>query len=323
MILIITNRQDQTADFLILELQRLHADFVRFNTEDFPNKVNMSWSLSNGKLDGTIKFQSRQISFDHIKSAWYRRPTAPDLLTKVLDQETARFILEESQTALDGVWKTLDCFWVSKPDKIRAAENKMFQLKTAVDLGFSVWPTMVTSEPNAAIGFCHLFPDNVVYKPLRKGRLIRGDKQSLIFTNLVDSKLAKDLHRVQFSPSLFQKYIHKSIELRVTVIGSKVFSFSIDSQINTESMHDWRRSQKNLPISPYSLPFDLQEKCRLLVKRFCLKFGAIDLIVTPDNEFVFLEINPNGQWAWLQQLHPQVPLRETLAELLISGGGNF
>jgi glutathione synthase/RimK-type ligase-like ATP-grasp enzyme len=60
-----------------------------------------------------------------------------------------------------------------------------------------------------------------------------------------------------------------------------------------------------------------------LVKKLGLEFGALDLIVTPDNEYVFVEINPNGQWAWIQQLCPEIPMRETLTDLLIRGGARY
>ena len=319
MLLIVTNRQDQTADFLIIELKNRKADYIRFNTEDFPRSIIMKWNMKDGILDGYFTFPRRRIYLNEITSIWYRRPVSPTPNPDINDEEAQSFVVEESRAGLEGLWRTLSCFWVSNPDNIRVAENKLYQLKIATQVGFNIWPTLVTNDATAASDFYHKHSGDVVYKPLRKGRLIKEGKLNLIFTNLVSLDAANKFDSIKYAPSLLQKYIHKSIELRVTVIGQKVFAVAIESQSIPDSIHDWRRAQNNLPHKPFALPIDVEDKCKSLVKKLGLEFGAIDLIITPDNEFVFVEINPNGQWAWIQQLHPEIPMRETLADLLIRG----
>ncbi len=317
MILIVTNRQDQTADFLILELKNRGADYIRFNTEDFPKSVFLNWKMQDGILDGYIVFPKKRIELSEIKSVWYRRPVLPIPDVAILDREAQNFVIEESRTALEGLWRTLTCFWVSNPDNIRMAENKLFQLKIASQIGFRVWPTLVTNDVSCAHSFYKDYEGDVVYKPLRKGRLIRGEEQSFIFTNLISKEATSEFNSIKYAPCLLQKYIHKRAELRVTVIGGKVFAVEIESQKIPDAIHDWRRAQENLPHKLWELPIDIEYKCKSLVKRLGLEFGALDLIVTLDNEYVFVEINPNGQWAWIQQLRPEIPMRETLADLLI------
>jgi len=319
MILIVTNRQDQTADFLILELKNRKTDYFRFNTEDFPNNIFLNWTIKDGLVDGYFIFPKRRIYLKEITSVWYRRPVHPVPAPKILDQEAQNFVVEESRVALEGLWRTLTCFWVSNPDNIRVSENKLYQLSIAAQQGFDIWPTIVTSDTSSADSFYHEHKGDVVYKPLRKGRLTKDGKLSLIYTNLIDADAANELANVKYAPSLLQKYIHKNFELRVTVIGHKVFTVAIDSQNNPNTRHDWRRTQSNLPHRVFDLPVDVESKCRNFVKVLGLEFGAIDLILTPNNEYVFVEINPNGQWAWIQQLCPDIPMREALADILIRG----
>src|SRR5689334_11324176 len=145
MILIVTNRQDQTADFLILELKNRKADYVRFNTEDFPKIVSLNWGIKNGLIDGYITFPKRRVHLNEITSIWYRRPVSPVPDSKLVEQEVKDFVIEESRTALEGLWRTLTCFWVSNPDNIRVAENKLYQLAIASQEGFITWPTTVTN----------------------------------------------------------------------------------------------------------------------------------------------------------------------------------
>ncbi len=122
-------------------------------------------------------------------------------------------------------------------------------------------------------------------------------------------------------PCQFQEYVPKEIEIRVTVFGSKALSVEIHSQVTESTRHDWRRYGEHgqAPHYPHRLPSDIGIKCIKLVQRLGLEFGAIDLIVRPDGRYTFLEINPNGQWAWLERL-TGLPFVETLAELLLSGG---
>lgn len=320
MIIIVTNRQDHTADFLILELQRRQVDYVRFNTEDFPQHVQVVWQIDDTGLSGCFSFPKAQVDFKDIRSVWYRRPVPPMPSADIDDPVAYEFALAESQASLNGIWRSLDCFWVSHPDNLRKAEFKLYQLKVAAQVGFQLWPTMVTNSPETAQAFYHDQDGRVVYKPLRRGRLVRGESVSLIYTNPIGPCEAESLGRVMYAPSLFQKYVPKHVEIRVTGIGNKVFAVEIHSQDRADSRHDWRRGDTaHLRHGLHLLRFDVESKCVALVRALGLAFGAIDLILTPEGEYVFLEINPNGQWAWIQQLCPEIPLRETLADLLISG----
>ena len=320
MILIVTNRQDQTADYLILELKKRKADYFRFNTEDFPQELSVTWGISDLGIEGWLISPNRRIRFDEITSIWYRRPVSP-VPYNFLDDEAKNFVIAESLSTLDGIWRTLDCFWVSNPDNIRKAENKLLQLKQAMRVGFQIPQTIVTNHPDSSVSFYEEQGNDIIYKPLRKGRINRGGDQSVIFTTPIDQDAAKQLSNVKYAPSLLQKYVHKKIELRVTVIGKNVFTVSLDSQNFPKAMHDWRRALSDgIHHKLFPLPSEIETKCKTLVRDLGLEFGAIDMIVTPDEQFVFLEINPNGQWAWIQQLCPEIPLREYLADILIDGG---
>lgn len=319
MILIITNRQDYTADFLILELQRRSVDYARFNTEDYPQHSRVSWKIDHTGVGGYFLLPKRKVDFGDIKSIWYRRPVPPVPATTLSDPEAAEFALIESQEALNGVWRSLDCFWVSHPDNLRRAEFKLSQLKLATQVGFRVPHTVVTNIPDEAKAF-YSTQGRSIYKTLRQGRIVSEDRMNLIYTSLINPIDAEKLDDVSYAPSLFQEYVQKKMDLRVTVIGSKVFAVEIHSQNRKDSEHDWRRGDPlQLQHKLVSLPPDIEANCVNLVKRMGLAFGAIDLIQTQADEYVFLEINPNGQWAWIQQVLPDIPLRESLAELLIQG----
>lgn len=319
MILIVTNKLDYTTDFLILELRKRGVDYVRFNTEDFPQRVQIGWQAQSKGLDGYFSFSKSKVSFQDIRSIWYRRPVPPIPETAITDEVAYEFALAESQSTLDGIWRSLDCFWVSHPDSLKRSEHKPYQLIAAAQIGLSLPPTLLTNIPDEARKFFTEHEGKIIYKPLKRGRIVRGGNIRLIYTNPVDLDQAHQFDYVQYAPVLLQGYVPKQVEIRVTVIGNKAFAVEIHSQEDEETIHDWRRGNTmSLSHKWHVLPRDIEDNCITLVRKLGLAFGAIDLILTPESKYVFLEINPNGQWAWIQQLCPEIPLRETLADVLVA-----
>ena len=141
-------------------------------------------------------------------------------------------------------------------------------------------------------------------------------RSSWFFTSPVSEE---DLQRFKDGqePYLFQELVEKTYDIRVTVIGAHCFATRIDSQVQDASKVDWRRSGGGLGHSAETLPEKLAVLCRDLVAGYGLRFGAIDLARTTTGGYVFFELNPNGQWAWIEQL-TGVPLRSHLADLLLA-----
>jgi len=318
MILVVTNKEDYTADFAILEMQRRGISYIRFNTEDFPQAITVSARFGNTGMRGHFSTPKGKVQFDEIESVWFRRPVLP-VPSPEIEEPTAReFCAIESLSCLEGIWKSLDCFWVSRPDSIRAAESKLLQLAVAAELGFSVPRTLVTCDPEEARLFLESI-DKVVYKPMRQGRLSFADRTALVFTNVVTDKLVGELDRVKYAACLFQEYVPKTLEIRVTAFGPQVFATEIHSQSDERAIDDWRRAETlALPHRPHALPVEVETRCVRLLQVLDLAFGAIDMILTPEDEYVFLEINPNGQWAWIEQL-TGVPMTQSLVDLLVKG----
>jgi glutathione synthase/RimK-type ligase-like ATP-grasp enzyme len=193
----------------------------------------------------------------------------------------------------------------------------------AATIGFRVPATKVTNEPYAAETWYRAIDGSAIYKPQRYGRIVRGDTVSVIYTNVIEPHHATKFASVQYAPVLLQPYISKGYEVRATVVGQYVFAAALASQTVPGAQHDWRRVDASvLPHTPHRLPSVVEAQCIALVRALGLNFGAIDLIVTPSGDYIFLEINPNGQWAWIQQMCPELQIREALIDLLQGKGSN-
>jgi glutathione synthase/RimK-type ligase-like ATP-grasp enzyme len=299
-ILIVTNRRDYTADYVILEMQRCRVSYFRLNTEDVPQTVGVT----------------RRIGFDDIRSVWFRRPVAPVPSWDLKEATVREFCVTETLVCLESLWRSLDAFWISRPDSIRAAESKPLQLAVASRLGFSIPLTVVTSDPREA---CQMFDrvGQIVYKPLRRARLRYGDRSAVVFTSVVSAEHAAQFDKVQYAPCLLQEYVPKVADIRVTIFGQEVFATEIQCHSEIGRHGDWRRCPpQDLSFRPHNLPATVESRCVALVEAFNLRFGAIDLILAPDGRYIFLEINPNGQWAWIQQC-TGTPMTRSLIDLLV------
>jgi hypothetical protein len=313
-LLIVTQRGDYHADWVILELQSRGVPFLRFNTEDYPVAAGLEWS-SAGEADLIIRGERQPLST--VDAVWYRRPVPP-VMPAELPAPQAAWARGEAREALMGVWRTLDALWVNHPDRNRVAESKPLQLRTAVDLGFAVPESLVSNTREAVSTFLDAHPGGVVCKPLYDGRVPVDGEEQLFFTSRVESATVC-LSDLGPEPYLFQELIPKICDVRATVIGEQVLAARINSQENEHTQTDWRRGHPGeLDHASVALPDDVSERCIALCQHFGLHFGAVDLAQRPDGGFAFFEVNPNGQWAWVEQ-RTGLPLRSHMVDLLTSG----
>ncbi len=126
----------------------------------------------------------------------------------------------------------------------------------------------------------------------------------------------RDDEAIQLAPVIYQGLIPKSYDIRVTIVDKKVFSAAIDSQSVASAQTDWRQSEtEDLPHSVHQLPTSVEAMCLAYMDELGLSFGALDLILTPKNEYVFLEINSAGQWVWIED-KLDLPISKAIAEWL-------
>src|SRR5262249_3569975 len=139
------------------------------------------------------------------------------------------------------------------------------------------------------------------------------------YTEVVSRRDVGYAEAIRYCPLIFQAYVPKRVELRITVVGQQVFAAEIHSQQTNHTRHDWRHYDfHRTPYFAHPLPAEVQQCCLRLVERLGLCYGAIDMVLTPKGRYVFLEINPNGQYLWVEQ-ETGLPISDALCDLLMSG----
>lgn len=303
---VFTGELDVTADAVIVELQRRGVPVVRCDPASFPSTMRLGTRFSGGRWTGHLTTGSRVLDLSDVSCAWWRRPTPITIPDTVADAEWVR---REAVAGLRGLLSTLP--WLNHPEDVRAAEHKPVQLAAAAAVGLTVPPTLVTNVPEEARAFVREFAP-VIYKPMTSGGLCDG---RLIYASVVDP--AGLDASVAVTAHLFQRQVAKAFELRVTAVDGHVFAARIDA-LSDAGRVDWRADYRNLRYSRYELPADVADQVCRLLERLRLRFGALDFVVTPDGDHVFLENNPNGQWAWIED-ETGLPIAAAIADALTKG----
>lgn len=311
-ILLVTASYDVAADYVGCALRNRKSLFFRLDTDKFPSQVQATFSPREGI---TFSSGSQRVAGRQIKAVWYRRLVAPDL-PPGLDRGTRDFCERETRAFLNGVLATLPTTarWLSAPLAVRAAESKPYQLKIAADLGFLVPNTTITNHPGAVLELSKCYP--LAAKAVSSGYIASESGNKAIFTSRVGNQDLEDLESLSLAPVTFQEFVEKQSDIRVTVVGDNVFAAEILSQASQSSRVDWRATEDpNLPHRRHELPDQVASLCRSLTGALGLSFGAIDLALYADGQYMFFEINPNGEWVWIED-QLQFPISQTIAEWL-------
>lgn len=318
MILVVTRQGDTHGHHIIDLLRQRGTDVEPLDYSSFP--LGLGISIWEGETILELP-SGASVRGSDVESILYRREATPVPPASIHDPKIRDYIIRESENLLESLPYALPDIWVSNPENVKIAARKPFHLAVAKRLGFNIPRTLFTNSPCQASSFSSSVNKPLAVKTLWTPGITIDDGEKEVPVALYTRKLTPDeihqhIGRVRNCPLIFQEYVEKKFELRITVVGHQVFACAIWSQASEHTVEDWRRYDlEHTPHEPYQLPPVLEESCRNLVRTLGLQFGCIDMIVTPEDDYVFLEINPNGQWLWIEQL-TNLPISEAIVKLL-------
>lgn len=324
-ILILTNTKDVATELVVKHLAKRGVDFVRFNTEEFPQKIHLTIRFEDLRWKGELCFPDRHVNLDEISVVWNRRPHRPIIDPAVSNPTVREWGEEEAWHALYTLWSVLRdrVFWLNPVEEgLYVGSNKWLQLVEAQKVGLPVpHPSLMSNDPAAIKQFCFELK-TLAMKTIRVALLkYPQEGTGLLHTLRIrsDDLNDQDFQRMRFVPMFLQRYIEKKLELRITVVGDRAFPCAIYSQEQEETRHDWRSQIFTSPIrhESFDLPKEIADKCVALTHSLGLHFGAIDMALTPDDEYVFFEINQNGEWAWVE-IQTGLQISKAIADILIA-----
>jgi glutathione synthase/RimK-type ligase-like ATP-grasp enzyme len=314
-ILIITEKFDPTADSVIQILNERKYPLFRWNLDAYPQGSTLTYRASEQGFDGEIAADGRTVSFNDIGTVWCRasRATGFSASLNLKERESA---VHETESVINSLSAVSRWRWVNEPRRDSVATRKPTQLSVARRIGLKIPRTVITNDPDAAKSFYEKCGGRTVYKSLSPALNLEEGK--LLFTNLLtDEKLAQ-IDLIQHTPGIFQELIEKDYEIRLTVVGERMFAAKIYSQENERSKIDCRLAALDLKHEAVDLPADICAKVSAFMAEFGLVYSCLDFIVTPGGEHIFFENNPRGQYLWIEH-YTGMPITEAIADELTAG----
>ncbi|WP_437575622.1 MvdD family ATP-grasp ribosomal peptide maturase [Sorangium sp. So ce887] len=318
-VLIITHSEDNECIARVADaIARLGGRAFRFNTDAFPHGARLALASGPGAGRSTLNTEEGELDLGDVTAVWYRRVAHGRGLPASMDPQLRSASVQEAKQTVEGMLAALRVPQVDPLPAVRFASNKQVQLDIAREVGLDTPRTLTTNDEGAARAFAATCPGGVIAKMLSSFAVYRDGEEHVVFTNALGAEDLADMRGLSLCPMTFQEKIPKARELRVTVVGERVFSASIDSEAAPGAEVDWRRQGLEL-IDAWrkdALPPDVETAVLRLMDQLGLNYGALDILRTPDGRHIFLEVNPSGEFFWLERT-PGLPISEALAEVLL------
>lgn len=327
-ILIPTIQDDIHAAAVAQALDRMGHRAIRWFCADLPQSCAASFAIADG-ASTSISFQdaSGHHGIDGVDVFWNRRVGDPIIDEQLLLPSDRQVAFNESVRFVRGLLMTVSqtAFSVNEYGSAHMAENKVLQLHMARHVGLDLPPTLISNDPQRIRQFLSAHARyGTIFKSFKPVTWESRDRVAVLYTSKVDIDALPEDDVLRMSPSIFQAYVPKAFEVRITCMGAELVAAKLDSQATADGTVDWRMaSGDGLRVTPFELPESVADKCRALLKRLGLVFGCMDFIVTPSGDYVFLEVNQMGQFLWVEEACPDIPLLQMFCDFLVSRDPSF
>jgi glutathione synthase/RimK-type ligase-like ATP-grasp enzyme len=275
---------------------------------DFPTRLSLSMQYKGSlRRFGLRRAGGGELDFDAVTAVWWRRPQPFRLPAAITDVANQHFAISEATTAFQGLYQSLNAFWINEPGRDAAANHKPYQLTLAQKIGLEIPETLITSDPEAARAFWRDNSGEVIHKQFlalpetwRETRRLREPDETLA-------------PAIAHAPVIFQRHVPAVADLRVIAIGEQLFAAATD--VSGSAYPQDVRMNLGARYEQHRLPDPTAQQLHALMQRLGLVYGAIDLRLTPEGHYVFLEINPAGQFLYIENATRQ-PIADALAAKL-------
>lgn len=318
MLLIATAQHELAADYLILRLEERGRQFQRFNTEGLGDGSELEITCGEHGSEFFLRLDSGAlVRTQDVSGVYFHHPRAPSGPVAVA-AEHCDFAENELLETLKSLWRLIpEERWLNHPHHLWRAENKVEQLAVARRCGFKVPDTLITRCPDSVARFIRKHQGHVIVKAVHHGFIMADEGMLLAGTQRIGLDYADRIRDYAAVPAVYQEAVSRRYDVRAVVVDENVFAVAIDGS-NLEA--DWRIAEisgEKLAYSWINLPRDVEQACISIVREFGLRYSSIDLINAPDGKYIFLELNPSGQWAWLEQI-TGCPIRDAIIDVFNS-----
>lgn len=303
-VLIISDEYDGSTNHVIDWLSSYGCDFIRINETDILTLVE--FTINNDYVNIVLEYNcfgiQKTFSLNQIKSVWYRRGKLNlnykyfEDKNKNIQNSINQYLIKEKKS----IENFIDSYLQSKKHINSFSDNftnKLYNLFVASTLGLRIPETIITENKNCLSVKLPIYK-NAITKAITQSELVFNSKQSASYYTVFVNKKYLTKVPMTFSRSLLQPCLDKAYELRIFFLHGKCYAMAIFSQNDSKTKVDFRNYNFEKPnrAIPYKLPNDIIKKLKLLMGKLNMNCGSIDIVVTKNKEYIFLEVNPVGQF---------------------------
>ena len=281
---------------------------VIWDSGSIPAEEALCLHLTGDYVDLEIKGRDGNIALDSLRSVWWRRPGTFRIDAAVTDHKVRQFCVRECSALFRGTLDATDVPIVNDPTAQDVAARKPVQLRMAQRVGLTIPKTLMSNDPDEVRSFWEALDGHCIYKAFT------APSEQLAETRTLAPEDLKHLVQLRHAPMILQEKIEKGLDVRVNVFGESVFAASVTIN-RPEANLDWRLDLTST-WQEHGLPDGVAKQLTQLLRQLGLQYGCIDLRQRPDGAYVFLEVNPAGQFLFIEVETGQ-PLARALAELLV------
>lgn len=309
-VLVVCQELDRTADAVVTALSDRDIPVFRMDCSWFPHRLVLDAELRGGGWEGYLASEDRRVELADVRSVWYRTPSQfvfPTGMSEAERQHAER----EARIGLGGVLVSLP-MQVNHPHRVAAA-TKPWQLTVAAACGLSVPRTRIVNRAEAAREFVAATSGEVVSKLFVNGLVEQGRSQ-VGHTHLLSAADLADLRGIDTTAHQLQRFVNKRCDVRVVVVDERIFPVAIYPTSEAARI-DFRSDYRALRHEETELPSAVETGLRALMTELGLVFGCVDFVIDQAGDHHFLEVNPTGQFGWLEGT-VGVPITDALVDLL-------
>jgi glutathione synthase/RimK-type ligase-like ATP-grasp enzyme len=308
-ILVVSYPDEEHARDVIGRLRERGRPVRLLDLADLPSRRSVTQAWPDGEEHaGRIDGADGPIDLGDVRVVWWRRVRPFELDASVTAAAARAFASSETTQAVYGILDGLDAAWINPRAADDTAHHKPWQWSVARSVGLAMPRTLVTNRPEDARRFIERVGlGKVVFKAFL------ASLDAWRETRLV---LAEDLERIELvrlAPVIFQEYVD-GVDLRITIVGDQLFPCAIDAR-RTRYPYDMRMVVGDAEVAPTTLPDGVRDGLLRLMARLGLRYGAVDMRRTDAGDHLFLEVNPAGQWHFVEH-RTGLPISEAMADEL-------
>lgn len=315
-VLVLAREFDPTADAVITALGDRGVAVLRTDLSDFPTRLRLEARMCGGRWSGRLWNNAHSVRLEGIRAIWHRAPSTyrfPDTLSAAVRE----FCYREAKLGLGGVLAALPVLWANHPNRCADAIFKPYQWQLATDCGLTVADTVITNDPAAAGEFLAERPGQAITKALGPAGITENGQTRVAYTRRITPADTHDLGAVAATATVLQQFVPKAFEVRLTVIGHRMFPIAIHAD-SPQARIDWRSDPHALRYEPIELPASVADAVSRYLARAGLRYAGLDFVVTPEGRWVMLEANSGPQFGWLEAA-TGMPIVAAMAAMLAEG----